>query len=99
MVSAQFATHDLYMYVCIYAAFSLLWVAALGLVVIYCYSVGTFAFLPNEFHDPSADAENVLFCHSLIQCFITVLEHGLLGTLGSVSCRSLLYAYFSTMYM
>ena len=73
------------MCVCIHTASSLLWVAALGLVVIYCYSVGIFAILPNEFHDPSEDTKNVLFCHSLIQCFITVLEHGLLGTLGSVS--------------
>ena len=72
-----------YMYV--HADRSLLWVAALGLVVIYCYSVGTFAFLPNEFHDPNEDAENTLFCHSLIQCFITVLEYGLLDTLGTVS--------------
>ena len=64
---------------------SLLWVAALGLVVIYCYSVGTFAFLPNDFHDPNEVAENTLFCHSLFQCFITVLEYGLLDTLGTVS--------------
>ena len=69
----------------VHAVRSLLYVAALGLVIIYCYSVGTFAFLPNEFNDPNEDAENVLFCRSLIQCFITVLEYGLLDTLGSVS--------------
>ena len=59
--------------------------AALGLVVIYSYSVGTFALLPNEFNDPNEDAETVLFCRTLFQCFISVLEYGLLGTLGSVS--------------
>ena len=64
---------------------SLLWVAALGLVVIYIYSVGTFALLPNEFHNQNEDAENVLFCRSLIQCFISVLEYGLLDTVGLVS--------------
>ena len=59
--------------------------AALGLIVIYIYSVGTFAFLPNEFHDPTEDADNVVFCRSLIECFITVLEYGLLDTVGLVS--------------
>ena len=85
MVSVQFAAYNLHMYACVCAGRSLLLVAALGLVIIYCYSVGTFAFLPNEFHDQNEDSENVLYCHSLFQCFITVLEHGLLGTLGSVS--------------
>ena len=77
---------------------SLLWVAALGLVVIYSYSVGTFALLPNEFHDPNEDAENVLFCRSLIQCFISVLEYGLLGILGSVSWVHF-YAQSSLLYL
>ena len=85
MVSVQFAAYNLHMYACVCAGRSLLLVAALGLVIIYCYSVGTFAFLPNEFHDPNGDSNNVLFCHSLIQCFVTVLELGLLGTLGLVS--------------
>ena len=59
----------------------------LGLVVLYIYSVGTFALLPNEFHepDPEEPGENVRFCRSLFQCFISVLEYGLLDTLGSVS--------------
>jgi len=66
---------------------SLLWVAALGLVVMYIYSVGTFALLANDFHepDPEEDGDNVRFCRSLIQCFISVLEYGLLDTLGLVS--------------
>ena len=64
--------------------------AALGLVVMYIYSVGTFALLPNEFHDTNGD---VRFCQSLIQCFVSVLEYGLLDSLGSVSpaCLSSLY--------
>ena len=66
---------------------SLLWVGALGLVILYIYSVGTFALLPNEFHepDPEEDGDNVRFCRSLAQCFISVLEYGLLDTLGLVS--------------
>ena len=60
---------------------------ALGLVVLYIYSVGTFAFLSNEFHEPDSGkgSGEVRFCRSFAQCFITVLEHGLLDTLGSVS--------------
>ena len=66
--------------------------AALGLIVIYSYSVGTFALLPNEFHTPNEDdADNVLFCRSLIQCFISVLEYGLLDTIGLVSLIGSLY--------
>ena len=71
---------------------SLLWVAALGLVVIYIFTVGTFAFLPNEFHepDPEEPGDNVRFCRSLFQCFISVLEYGLLDTLGSVSNNAII---------
>ena len=70
-----------------YVGRSLLWVAALGLVVLYIYSVGTFAFLRQEFNEPNPEqpTENVRFCKSLGQCFISVLEYGLLDTLGSVS--------------
>ena len=78
---------------------SLLWVAALGLVVIYSYSVGTFAFLPNEFHHPDEDAETVLFCRSLIQCFISVLQYGLLETIGLVSLGGLLCVFKLNMHV
>ena len=64
--------------------------SALGLVILYIYSVGTFAFLPNEFHEPDPEeaGENIRFCRSLFQCFISVLEYGLLDTLGAVSSRN-----------
>ena len=58
---------------------------ALGLVVLYIYSVATFAVLSNEFHEPEQGSGEVRFCRSFVQCFITVLEYGLLDTLGSVS--------------
>ena len=59
-------------------------------IYIYIYiifTVGTFAFLRNEFDvpDPEEDGDNVRFCGSLIQCFISVMEYGLLDTLGLVS--------------
>ena len=60
------------------------------MVILYIYSVGTFAFLPNEFHEPDPEeaGENIRFCRSLFQCFISVLEYGLLDTLGAVSSRN-----------
>ena len=59
---------------------SLLWVAALGLIVVYIYAVGTFAFMPNDFDD----TDEGLFCGTLFECFVTVLDYGLLDTIGLV---------------
>ena len=53
-------------------------------MIIYIYSVGTFALLANEFDDPDSE-DTVRFCSSLIECFISVMEYGLLDTLGLVS--------------
>ena len=65
-----------------YVGSSLLWVAALGLIVIYVYAVGTFAFMPNDFDDNDGDV--ALFCGTLFECFVTVLDYGLLDTIGLV---------------
>ena len=69
------------------AGVSLLWIGALGLVVLYIYSVGTFALLRSDYDVPNPEepGDNVRFCHSLIECFISVLKYGLLDTLGMVS--------------
>ena len=71
------------LYLCV-SGNSLLWVAALGLIVIYNYAVGTFAFMPDEF-DNQDEGEVVRYCDTLFECFITVLEYGLLDTIGVVS--------------
>ena len=63
---------------------SLLWVAALGLIVIYIYAVGTFVFMPSDF-DNQDEGEVVRYCSTLFECSITVLEYGLLDTIGVVS--------------
>ena len=63
---------------------SLLWVAALGLIVIYNYAVVTFVFMPNDFNNQD-EGEVVRYCGTLFECFITVLEYGLLDTIGAVS--------------
>ena len=49
---------------CIFSGSSLLWVAALGLIVIYNYAMGTFAFMPNEF-DNQDEGEVVRYCDTL----------------------------------
>ncbi|CAC5357472.1 unnamed protein product [Mytilus coruscus] len=53
---------------------SLLWVAILGLIVIYIYALIGFSLL-RSFFDPS----NYLYCHTLWQCTITVVRYGLIG--------------------
>lgn len=72
---------------CIFSGRSLLWVAALGLIVIYNYAVGTFIFMPNEFdfHEEGEDNEAIRYCNTLFECTVTVLEYGLLDTIGGVS--------------
>ena len=63
---------------------SLLWVAALGLIVIYIYTVGTFVFMPSDF-DNQDEGEVVRYCSTLFECSITVLAYGLLDTIEVVS--------------
>eukprot|EP00056_Hartaetosiga_gracilis_P010415 m.153526 g.153526 ORF g.153526 m.153526 type:complete len:2653 (+) comp13309_c1_seq5:67-8025(+) len=58
---------------------SLLWVAALMIVVIYIYSLISFAFLRKNFNE-----DDGAFCQTAFQCFITSLRLGLMsgGGLG-----------------
>ncbi len=58
---------------------SLLWVAILGLIIIYIYALIGFAFLRDVFHD------NALFCTSMWECFCTMIREGLLYGLTEVS--------------
>ena len=58
---------------------SLLWVAALMVIVIYIYSLASFAFLRKSF-----DESEGAFCQNSFQCFVTSLRLGLMsgGGLG-----------------
>eukprot|EP00049_Salpingoeca_infusionum_P018394 m.357042 g.357042 ORF g.357042 m.357042 type:complete len:2607 (+) comp17695_c0_seq1:174-7994(+) len=58
---------------------SLLWVAALMVIVIYIYSLVSFAFLRRNFN-----VEDGAFCQTEFQCFVTSLRLGLMsgGGLG-----------------
>ena len=60
---------------------ALLWVAALGGVVLYMYAVITFAFLHESVNDKG---ENALYCDTLGQCLISVIRWGLIDNLGLV---------------
>lgn len=62
---------------------SLLWVAILGLIVIYIYALIGFAalrafFAPGEY----------LYCSTLWQCTVTVIRYGLIGDMFDVSFQN-----------
>ena len=43
--------------------------------------------MPNDFDNQEGEVgEAVRYCHTLFECTITVVEYGLLDTLGAVSC-------------
>ena len=52
------------------------------MVVLYIYSVVSFAFLHESFLAENDDG--VLFCDTLFQCLISVLKYGLIDNLGLV---------------
>jgi len=51
---------------------SMLWVGALGMIVIYIYTVIAFAYMRDTF-----DQEEYLYCDNLWECFVTMLDYGL----------------------
>ena len=63
---------------------SLIWVAILLVVVLYIYSVVSFAFLHESFLMPNDDAS--LFCNTLFECLITMIRYGLMDNPGLVCC-------------
>ena len=73
-----------------YIGQSLLWVAALGLVVLYIYAVVSFAFLHESFQAPDND-DATLFCSTLYECFVSTIRYGLIENLGLVRK----YVYYS----
>ena len=62
---------------------SLLWVAALGLVILYIYAVVSFAFIHESFLAPDNN-DATLFCSTLYECFASTIRYGLLENLGLV---------------
>ena len=70
---------------------SLLWVAALGIMVLFIYAVISFAFLHESFF--VENPEFPLFCESLGQCFVSVMRYGLLDNIGLVRIFCMLFEY------
>ena len=66
-----------------FVGISLIWVAVLGVIVLYIYAVISFAFLQNHF--TQTNTQTPLFCANLGQCMFTVLRYGLTENLGLVS--------------
>ena len=62
---------------------SLLWVAALGLVVLYIYAVVSFAFLHESFAAPD-NSDATLFCSTLYECLASTIRYGLIENPGLV---------------
>ena len=54
---------------------SLLWVGALGFVVLYIYAVIAYAGYQNYFENPDSSGH----CRTLFQCSVSVIRLGLLG--------------------
>lgn len=59
---------------------SLLWVAILGLIVIYIYALVGFSLL-RAYFSPG----EYLYCSTLWQCTVTVIRYGLIGDMFDVS--------------
>ena len=66
---------------------SLIWVAILGLIVLFIYAVISFALLNNQYQYTltSNDSDANLYCADLGQCMWSVLRYGLTDNLGLVS--------------
>lgn len=63
--------------------YSLLWVAILGIIVIYIYALVGFALFRNSFNP-----ESHLYCASLWQCTVTVIRYGLIGDMFEILTQS-----------
>lgn len=64
---------------------SLLWVAILGLIVIYIYALVGFSLL-RAYFSPG----EYLYCSTLWQCTVTVIRYGLIGDMFDVSTKNIL---------
>ncbi len=74
-------------FMCLVSGRTLLWVAVLGIAVVYIFALAAFAFLRSTL-DPNKDGEVHLFCQSLGQCFVTMIRFGFIGELFEVDCIS-----------
>ncbi len=63
---------------------SLLWVAIMGVIVIYIYALVAFAFFR-----PMFDPDDEKYCSTLAQCSVTLLRYGGTEQLPDVSTRGL----------
>ena len=66
----------------LYTGKSLLYVAFLGMVILFIYAVLSFAFLWDRYY-MTDDA--VLYCDTLFQCYVSIIRYGLLDSVGLVS--------------
>lgn len=68
----------------VFVGVSLLWVAILGLIVIYIYALVGFSLL-RAYFSPG----EYLYCSTLWQCTVTVIRYGLIGDMFDVSTKTI----------
>ena len=82
-----------YTYMDLFSGKSLLWVAVLGVIVIYIFALVTFAMLRGNM-DPTPDGEQNLYCRTLYECTLALIRYGLIGDLFEVSTIMAIMASF-----
>ena len=75
---------------------SLIWLAVLGVIVLFIYAVISFAFLQNNYVETDDAA---LYCANLGQCMYSVLRYGLTDNLGIVSLEKSLKSIVSLFFL
>ena len=65
----------------------MLWVALLGIVILFIYSIVSFIF----YHEYFYTGDTQLFCKNLGECFVSVLRYGLLDGIGLVRHHTTLF--------
>lgn len=56
------------------------------IIVVYCFSIVGFFFLPKEFDEDGEDGESINFCETFFSCFIFIMDYGIRngGGIGDV---------------
>ena len=62
---------------------ALIWVAILGIIVLFIYAVISFVFFHNDFYEEEGDGTE-LYCTTLAECMYSMIRYGLIDNIGLV---------------
>ena len=65
------------------AGIALLWVAVLGIIVLFIYAVISFVFYHNDFYKDGEEGDE-LYCSTLAECMYSMIRYGLIDNIGLV---------------